>query len=85
MYKKGKTNNDFLGKKFIVFGQTFLITIENEYYGTLQNDEIEKTFGTELVKVTYTMYHSLSQSKQYVWCTMYWRSSWLICYFIVFI
>ena len=72
-YKKLKTNNDFLqaheiGKEIYVIGQTFKITIENEYYGTLQKDEIEKTtFGTTLEKVTYTMYHSLSQSKQYVY------------------
>ena len=73
LYKKGKTNNDFLqvheiGKGIYVFGQTFEITIENEYYETLQNDEIEKTtVGTTLEKATYTMYHSLSQSKQYVY------------------
>ena len=73
MYKKVKTDNDFLqvheiGKEIYVFGQTFKITIENEYYGTLQKDEIEKTtVGTTLEKVTYTMYHSLSQSKQYVY------------------
>ena len=45
--KKIKTDNDFLqvheiGKEIYVFGQTFKITIENEYYGTLQKDEIEK-------------------------------------------
>ena len=73
LYKKVKTDNDFLqvheiGKEIYVFGQTFKITIENEYYGTLQKDEIEKTtVGTTLEKVTYTMYHSLSQSKQYVY------------------
>ena len=56
-----------IGKEIYVFGQTFKITIENEYCGTLQKDEIEKTtVGTTLEKVTYTMYHSLSQSKQYV-------------------
>ena len=55
-------------QKIYVFGQTFQITIENEYYGTLQKDEIEKTtVGTSLEKVTYTMYCSLSQSKQYVY------------------
>ena len=73
LYKKVKTNNDFLqvheiGKEIYVFGQTFQITIENDYYETLQKDEIEKTtVGTTLEKVTYTMYHSLSQSKQYVY------------------
>ena len=46
LYKKAQTNNDFLqineiGKE-ICFGQTFKISIENEYYGTLQKDEIEK-------------------------------------------
>ena len=91
LYKKVKTDNDFLqvceiGKEIYVFGQTFKIKIENEYYGTLQTDEIEKTtVGTTLEKVTYTMNHSLSQSKQYVWCIMYWRSSWLLCFIIVFI
>ena len=73
MYKKVKTDNDFLqvheiGKEIYVFGQTSKITIENEYYGTLQKHEIEKTtVGTTLEKVTYTMYCSLSQSKQYVY------------------
>ena len=73
VYKKVHTNNDFLqvheiGKEIYVFGQTFKITIENEYCGTLQKDEIEKiTAGTTLEQVTYTMYHSLSRSKQYVY------------------
>ena len=73
LYKNVKTNNDFLqvheiGKEIYVFGQTLKITIENEYYGTLQKDEIEKTtVGTTLEKATYTMYRSLSQSKQYVY------------------
>ena len=72
LHKKVKTNNYILqvheiGKEIYVFGQTFQITIENEYYGTLQKDEIEKTtVGTTLEKVTYSMYCSLSQSKQYV-------------------
>ena len=48
LYKKVKTNNDFLqvleiGKEIYVFDQTFKITIENENYGTLQKEEIEKT------------------------------------------
>ena len=56
-----------IGKEIYVFGQTFQITIENEYYGTLQKDGIEKiTGGTTLEKVTYIMYHSLWWSKQYV-------------------
>ena len=72
MHKKVHTNNKFLqvheiGKEIYVFGQTFKITIENGYYGTLQKDEIEKTtVGTTLEQVTYAMYHSLSRSKQYV-------------------
>ena len=69
LYKKVQTNNDFLqvheiGKEIYVFGYTFQISIENEYYGILQKDETEtRTVGTTLEKVTYTMYHSLSQSK----------------------
>ena len=56
------------GKEIYGFGKTFQITIENEYYGTLQKDEIEKaTIRTTLEEVTYTMYDSLSQSKQYVY------------------
>ena len=57
-----------IGKEIYVFGQTFQIAIENEYYVTLQKDEIEKiTVGTTLEQVTYTMHHSLSRSKQYVY------------------
>ena len=57
-----------LEKKFMFFSQTFKITIENECYGTSRKDEIGKTtVGTTLEKVTYTMYRSLSQSKQYVY------------------
>ena len=73
LYKKVKTNNDFLqvheiGKENYDFTQTLQITIENEYYGTLQKDEIEKiTVGTILEQVTYTMYHSLFRSKQYIY------------------
>ena len=60
--KNIQTNNAFvqvheIGKESYVFGQTFQITIENEYYGTLHKDEMKKiTVGTTLEKVTYTMY-----------------------------
>ena len=76
-----------IGKEINVSGQTFQTTIENEYCGTLQKGEIEKTtVGTTLEKVTYNMYHSLSQWKQYVYGVLYiGRSSWLICFIIVFI
>ena len=46
----------------------FQITIENEYNGTLQKYEIEKNpVETTLEQVTYTMYHSLSTSKQNIY------------------
>ena len=75
--QKVHTNNDFLqvneiGKEIYVFGQTFQITIENEYYGMSQKDEIEKiTVGAALEQVTYTMYYSLSRSKQYVYGVLF--------------
>ena len=92
LYKKVKTDNDFLqvheiGKEIYVFGQTFKITIENEYYGTLQKDEIEKNNSWNHIRKSYIHYVSFIVSIKAIclWCIMYWRSSWLLCFIIVFI
>ena len=73
LYKNVQTNNDFLqvheiGKDIYVFGQTFKITIENEYYGTLQKDEIEKiTVGITLEKLhSLCIIHCLNQKNMSV-------------------
>ena len=80
LYKKSKTNNDFLqvhelGKEIYVFGQTFQMTIENEYYGTLHKDEIEKNNSWNHLRKSYMHYVSFIVSIKAIclWCTIYWR------------